>query len=496
MVALSPLPRSDGHRLFSMENLYTAYRQCRRRKRGTYNALVFEQNLEENLVILHETLNDRSYQPSRSLVFMVEKPKRREIFAAAFRDRVVHHLLVNHLEPHWERRFIHDSFACRKDRGTHKGVGRLRAFTRKITDNETIPAWYLQLDIRGFFVAINRKILFERLAARESDPAVLWLIQAFVFLDPVQGCVFRNTFHDQFLGLPKHKTLFKAAPGCGLPIGNLTSQFFANVYLDALDQFVKHQLKVRFYVRYCDDFVLLAKKPEILVRWMNSIEAFLEEQLQLQLNEKMKLRPLADGIDFLGYIIRPAYLLVRKRVVGGLYEKLAVAEKSLCREGLGEQTSGRLVFPWPWPLIEKTRQWLASYQGHVRHASSWRLWEATIERFDWLQEYFVWKRGRLFFRYPPPRYARSFVQQKNYYTQLFPGHVLMIQLGTFWEMTAESAQTLPSPYGLDMRFTGNALKQIKGELWNYRVPVAWLAETGRRVTTISERVLVSRWDVA
>ena len=145
-----------------------------RHKRGTVNALRFEANLEENLVTLHEELSSGTYRPGRSVAFLVEKPKRREIFAADFRDRVVHHVLVGHLDPEWERRFIHDSYACRLGKGTHAGVERLRTFLRQATANGTRSAWYLQLDVQGYFITLNRDILFERIAAKEHDSAVLW----------------------------------------------------------------------------------------------------------------------------------------------------------------------------------------------------------------------------------------------------------------------------------------------------------------------------------
>ena len=143
------------HPLFTLENLYAAYLACRRGKRNTQNGLKFEQNLEENLIDLQEELISGRYQPGQSVAFLVEKPKRREIFAADFRDRVVHHLLVRHLEPRWERRFIYDSYACRKGKGTHKGVERLRSFTRQVTGNGRKRGWYLQLDIRGFFISVT-----------------------------------------------------------------------------------------------------------------------------------------------------------------------------------------------------------------------------------------------------------------------------------------------------------------------------------------------------
>ena len=390
----------SDHPLFSLESIYRAYRRCRRNKRNTVNALIFEKNLEENLVSLHEDLCSRRYIPGRSIVFLVEKPKMREIFAADFRDRVVHHILVGYLEPRWERRFIYDSYACRKEKGTHKGVKRLRSFTRKVTANGARPAYYLQLDIRGYFITIDRQILYERIAAslaglrqqasdvaaRETDPAVLWLSRTLIFHDHVNNCCLRGACMEDFEKLPSHKTMFKAAPNCGLPIGNVTSQFFANVYLDMLDQFVKHKLKAKFYLRYCDDFVLLSEDMQEIGDWEEQIEDFLDERLHLRLNQRRKLCRVSDGINFLGYIVRPDYLLVRRRVVAALRERLKYAEKTLRRMGMAEYVDGHTVFVWPAPLIEKVYKWLNSYLVCFRKASSFRLIQALRKRYAWLDD--------------------------------------------------------------------------------------------------------------
>ena len=479
------------HPLFTLENIYRAYRQCRRHKRNTVNAMKFEQNLEENLVSLHEELTTGTYRPGRSIAFLIEKPKRREIFAADFRDRVVHHVLVGHLEPRWERRFIHDSYACRKGRGTHKGVERLRSFTRKATANGTRRAWYLQLDIRGFFIGIDRDILYQRLAAKETDPAVLWLIRTLVFYEPTETCLMRRAQRADFEQLPAHKTLFKAAPNCGLPIGNLTSQFFANVYLDALDQFVKHQLKARYYVRYCDDFVLLSEDRAVLERWEGEIREFLFNELCLTLNDRRRLRPISDGIDFLGYIVRPDYLLVRKRVIGACYERLARAENALIQQGLAMDDEGRRVYPWPWPVVEAVYQWLSSYLGHFRKAACYRLVERLRRRFPWLEEYYLWDGERVAYSFPPPRPALRIAQQKAQLCNRLPGHVLVVQMGKWWELWGGYPETL-LPKGW-RRFPQNRLTTVKNMLWESGLPVAWIGETGRRVTGINERVLVGRW---
>ncbi len=437
-----------NHSLFSLKNIYRAYRQCRQHKRNTVNALKFEQNLEENLVALHQELTSGSYRPGRSVAFMVEKPKRREIFAADFRDRVVHHVLVGYLEPRWERRFIHDSYACRTGKGTHAGVDRLQTFTRRVTANGTRPGWYLQLDIRGFFIAINRNILYARLAAKESDPAVLWLTRTLLFYEPTENCMMRRACRADFERLPVHKTLFKADPDCGLPIGNLTSQFFANVYLDALDQFIKHQLQVRYYLRYCDDFILLSTDRAALERQAFQISQFLADELRLTLNERQRLRPISDGIDFLGYIVRPKYLLVRKRVVGACFERLAQAEKALIRQGLAMNGESRSVYPWHWPVrqaqdrptLQTVYQQLNSYLGHFRKASSRRLVERLWQRFPWLAEYFRRDGWRVAYTFTPPRPALRLAEQRFQLCDRLPGHILMVQIGNWWQVWGDAPQ--------------------------------------------------------
>ena len=479
------------HPLFTLENVYRAYRRCRRHKRHTVNAMRFEQNLEENLVSLHEELTTGAYQPGRSVAFLVEKPKRREIFAADFRDRVVHHVLVGYLEPRWERRFIHDSYACRQGKGTHKGVDRLQSFTRKVTANGTRQAWYLQLDVRGFFNSIVRDTLYQRLAAKERDPAVLWLIRTLLFYEPAENCIMRRACRTDFEQLPAHKTLFKAAPHCGLPIGNLTSQFFANVYLDALDQFVKHHLKARYYLRYCDDLVLLSADRAILEGWEAEIGAFLSHELRLTLNDRRRLRPVSDGIDFLGYIVRPDYLLVRRRVVGACYERLARAEKALLQQGLIMDNGARPVYPWPWPVLEAVYQWLNSYLGHFRRAASTRLVERLWLRFPWLEEYFRWDGERVVYAFSPPRPALRIAQQRAQFCSRLPGHVLLAQMGRWWELWGGYPENL-LPKGW-RRFPESRLPAVENILWESGLPVAWIEETGRRISTIGERVLVRRW---
>ncbi len=337
--------------LFSFQNIYRCYLDCRKKKRNTFNALRFEINVEENIVKLEKELKNKTYRPSRSILFAARKPKLREIFAADFRDRVVHHILVKEFEKIWEPIFIHDSYACRIDKGTHKAVVRLQGFLRKITSNGNIRAYYLQLDIKDFFTSIDKELLFTIIRRKVTDPEVLWLTERILFWDCTTSYVQRGD-KSLLANIPSNKSLFGKNNLRGLPIGNLTSQFFANIYLNELDQFVKHTLKAHYYLRYVDDFVLLSTDASQLIAWQAQIEEFLFNQLKLRLHPKRrKLLPISNGIDFLGYIIRPKYILVRRRVINNLKAKI------------------RELINYP----DKLKNSIYSYLGHFRWANSYRL---------------------------------------------------------------------------------------------------------------------------
>jgi|GEM_PF-82333 len=491
----APVLTSDAeHPLFTVTNVYRAYLHCRKHKRSTCNALRFEYDLEGNILALSRELAARSYQPGASVGFLLDKPKKREIFAASFRDRVVHHVLVRWLEPAWERRFIHDSYACRKGKGTHKAVERLQSFTRRVSANRTRPAWYLQLDIKGFFNSIDKNILFANLCARETDPALRWLVQLVLYNDPVQGCRLKASTSAEHLSLPAHKTLFRAKPDCGLPIGNLTSQFFANVFLDPLDQFVKHTLRAPYYIRYCDDFVLLASERETLVAWEARILDFLWSSLRLTCNARRKLRPVADGIDFLGYIVRPDYLLIRRRVVAALRERLAMAEAVLLDCGLPPaqaQDGSNRTYPWPTPLLEEIHQWLCSYQGHTGKGCDYRLWERIRVRFVWLEEYFLFTDGKAELRCPRPRPFLRFLDQARWFSRRLPGHALLLQTGAWWRFFAP--QHSGFPFAKIAHFPAARLPAMEQRLKSLYPAIGWIKETGRIVAGLAERVLEQRW---
>ncbi|MDH0495735.1 RNA-directed DNA polymerase [Comamonas aquatica] len=306
----------------TMLELVQAYLDCRRHKRSSASALAFEINLESNLAALHTELVDGSYRPGRSICFVVTRPKPREVWAADFRDRIVHHLLYNRIAPRFHAAFTADSCACIPGRGTLYGAQRLEHQVRSVTRNWSRPAHYLKCDCANFFISIDKLVLRERLARRVHEPWWLALADTILFHDPRQDVEVRGNPAD-LRRVPPHKSLFNAPADTGLPIGNLSSQFFANVLLDALDQFAKHRLRAPHYVRYVDDFVLLHPSPQWLAQALQRIQAWLPQQLHLQLNpRKTVLQPVARGIDFVGHVIKPWRRTTRPRTLRTALQRL------------------------------------------------------------------------------------------------------------------------------------------------------------------------------
>jgi hypothetical protein len=415
--------------LFSFEEIYRSYLECRKNKRNTINALAFEAALFDNLHRLREELLAGTYRPSRSICFVARQPKVREIFAADFRDRVVHHLLVRRLEGLFEPRFIQDSYACRRGKGTHAAVSRLRRFTAGVTRNNTRPARYLQLDIKGFFIAIEKATLLSILARRIREGRLLWLARILVLHDPTRDYVFKG---DPRLleGIPPHKTLFSTKNLTGLAIGNLTSQFFANVYLDRLDQFVKHELKVRYYVRYVDDLVILDETGQRFGEWEERVAGFLAQNLRLELNPKRaRSGRVADGIDFLGYIVRPHYCLVRRRTVNNLKARLRAFEQELV-----ERLPGRTVYLYPEERLEALLATVNAYFAHFAHAASHRLRKSLLERFPFLAVFFAYQGGKVTRRYPLGARFTDYPSQVCGIRRFFRQEACFVRVGRYYEL--------------------------------------------------------------
>lgn len=300
-----------------------AYLDCRRTKRNSASALAFEARVERNLLELHDELAAGAYRPGRSICFVITRPKPREVWAARFRDRVVHWLLYNHVAPRFHAAFTADSCACIPGRGTLYAARRLEHQVRSVSRNWSRRAFYLKAGLANFFVSIDKAVLHAQLERRlAAEPWWMALATTILMHDPRRDVELRGDRRRLAL-VPPHKSLFNAPAGHGLPIGNLSSQFFANVLLDDVDQFVKHRLRATHYVRYVDDFVLLHESAQ----WLNAARERIEHELgalHLRLNPaKTILQPVARGIDFVGQVIRPWRRTTRPRTLAAALTRAA-----------------------------------------------------------------------------------------------------------------------------------------------------------------------------
>jgi retron-type reverse transcriptase len=307
----------------SVSDVFQAYYDCRKAKRNTWNALEFEQNLERNLMDLYYELVSGKYFPGRSIMFVVTKPKAREVWAANFRDRVVHHILYNRYSEVFYRKFIHDSYACIPEKGTLRAANRVQHFIRSATKNLTQAAWFLKADVANFFVSIDKQILDSLLAKKITDPWWLWLMRVILHKDPKEN-VYIKSNATLLSKVPPHKSLLNSPEGFGLPIGNLSSQFFANVYLDELDQYAKHTLKLTHYARYVDDIVVIGSSGSDLHLAYEKLSKFVEDHLAIKFHpHKKEINRVEVGVNFVGYIIKPWCKFIRRSTIDNMYKRTA-----------------------------------------------------------------------------------------------------------------------------------------------------------------------------
>jgi hypothetical protein len=433
-----------GPDLYSFRALWRHYRQCRRNKRNTINALAFEANAEANLLALQEELREHSYKPGRSICFITDGPKPREVFAADFRDRVVHHLLVSHQEQVFESIFIHDSFACRKGKGSLAASDRLMTFLRRVTANGKRAAWALKLDVASFFPSIDKETLSAILGRQIKHPEMAWLTRTLLFHDPTTNYCFRSRIggapgpESPRYPVPPQKSLFGKNNERGLPIGNLTSQFWGNVYLNELDQFIKRKLKCRFYLRYVDDMVLLADDGETLAAWCDAIQQFLREQLKLSVRPEMTTSvPVKRGIDFVGWKTWWNYRLPRRRTLDTVARKLDDFERRAVRPALGGLAQ-RIDLR---RLDENGRgnkfdSMLASYAGHLKHGAAMGAWEELWAKHRWLDSLFKRRAWSFTARWSP----RGLLRARSFHAQYWrlarragDHNLVFFQVGRFIE---------------------------------------------------------------
>ena len=298
----------------TVDEVLAAYEQCRQSKRSSESAIEFEMNFSRNIMAIYHAVRDQTWKPSGHMCFVVKNPKPREVWASHFADRVVHHICYHRLRPRFEPYWIATTFACIEGRGTTAGSNWAERSARRVTQGWSQPAHLLQLDIKNFFPRIHRQTLHDMMAPRIYEPWLAHLVNEIINVDVTQDAHFPG---DPLLLslIPRHKTLWLAEEGRGLPIGNLTSQFGANVYLDTLDQLIVRSGVVRHYGRYVDDIILMDPDIENLRNAYRMIVAELAK-IGLELHpDKTRCIPVADGFDFCGRYILPHRTYLRRRTV-------------------------------------------------------------------------------------------------------------------------------------------------------------------------------------
>ena len=358
-------------------DLFQAYFDARKNKRNTINALSFETQFEDQIFKLYYKIIRRKYEPKPSICFVVNSPVKREIFAANFGDRIVHHYLYNCLSPIFETLFINDSYSCRKGKGIHYGIKRIDHFIRSCSSNYTSNCYILKLDIRSYFMSINRKILFKKLDLILKNkykkynldlPLIIYLIKKTIFNDPKENCVIKGNKSD-WIGLPKDKSLFFAKENCGLPIGNLTSQLFSNIYLNDFDHFIKKELRIKYYGRYVDDFVLMHQDKDYLLSLIPIIRDYLISNLKLELHpRKIYLQHFSKGVKYLGVVIKPYRIYIASRTKGNFYK--IIQQQNMI---IDKDKSDRR-------LQEKFQSSMNSYLGILKHYNTYKLRKKMLSK--------------------------------------------------------------------------------------------------------------------
>jgi RNA-directed DNA polymerase len=300
--------------IVSVENLLEAWREFLPGKRNKSDVQEFASHLFDNILELHNELVNKTYKHGGYYNFKISDPKPRDISKASVRDRLLHHAIYRIIYPFFDRTFITDSYSCRIDKGTHKAINRLRSMFWKLSINNTKTVWVLKLDIKKFFANIDHEILIQILREYIPDANITWLLEEII-----------GSFQK------------------GLPLGNLTSQLFVNIYMNKFDQFMKHKLKVKYYIRYADDFVILDQDHKVLTAILHRIAVFLKDELNLDLHpNKIVLKTFGSGIDFLGYVNLPYHRLLRTKTKKRMFRRV-------------------------------NRRNIQSYLGLLSHANTWKL---------------------------------------------------------------------------------------------------------------------------
>lgn len=289
--------------IISLENLFSAWQDFVVGKKSKPDVQLFSLNLMDNILSLHNDLVNRIYCHGGYKSFFINDPKRRHIHKANVRDRLLHHAVYRILYPFFDHTFIADSFSCRNNKGIHKAINRFRDFSYVVSKNHTRTCWVLKCDIKQFFASIDQTVLLSILNQYIPDKEIMVLLKNIM-----------DSFHTE------------EKPNVGLPLGNLTSQLLANVYLNVFDQWVKHNLKSRYYVRYADDFVFLSEDKEWLETAVFQIQEFLANKLHLSLHpDKVSIGTIASGVDFLGWVLFPDHRIMRNKTKKRMFMKMRMS---------------------------------------------------------------------------------------------------------------------------------------------------------------------------
>ena len=339
-------------KITSFENLLLAFRKAAKGRRSRASVAEFDLNLAENLLALQRELKEGRYEPGGYISFYIHDPKKRLISAAPFRDRVVHHALVNFIEPIFERKFIFDTYANRKDKGTHKALDRATQFMRRFE-------YVLPMDIRQYFPSIDHQALEGNLFQTIKEPRTQNLCRQII----ASG---EGVLHEEYeMVFFPNDTLFAANRPRGLPIGNLTSQYFANIYLNPLDHFIKRELKCKGYLRYVDDMLLFANSKKELHLWRNEIISFLEN-LRLTIHQNSaQPRPVHIGVPFLGFQVFSEYRRLKRRKAVHARRRLKALAAQYCAGEIDEEKVNASV-----------QAWIA----HAEHGDTWGLRENILSQ--------------------------------------------------------------------------------------------------------------------
>lgn len=337
--------------IVSSENLFAAWDKFKIGKRSKIDVQKFEQGLETHIFQLQRNLQNKSYKHDPYTSFYIHDPKQRHIHKASVRDRVVHHAVYRVLLPIFEPRFISNSFSCRIDKGTHRGIRAFNKMTNQESKNYTRRCFVLKCDIRSFFESIDHDVLMRILEKKIKDADTLWLLREIV-----------ASHYSSRLSVFSYK---------GLPIGNLTSQLFANVYLNDFDQFIKQDLRIKHYARYTDDFVIVSQNKTYLESLIPKFEQFLRDNLGLELHpKKVTIRKIEKGVDFLGFVSLPHHRTLRTKTKKRMFRRIEAKVLEYNQGNLGK---------------DNLEQSLQSYLGVLSHGNTYKL------RQKLLNTYWFWR---------------------------------------------------------------------------------------------------------